>query len=63
MHRWYQNVLSGFKQAKKNKATLAKDDLEVYQDGQYTDIALPSNQSSSRTLGQSNGNSYLRKND
>ena len=40
LHRWYQNVLSGFKQAEE-QGHIGKDDLEVYQDGQYTDIAVP----------------------
>ena len=40
LHRWYQNVLSGFKQAEE-QGHIGKDDLEVYEDGQYTDIAVP----------------------
>ena len=39
LHRWYQNVLSGFKQAEE-QGHIGKDDLEVYQDGQYTDCLL-----------------------
>jgi hypothetical protein len=31
LHRWYQNVLSGFKQAEE-QGHIGKDDLEVYQD-------------------------------
>ena len=40
LHRWYQNVLSGFKQAEE-QGHIGKDDLQIYEDRQYTDIAVP----------------------
>ena len=40
LHRWYQNVLSGFKQAEEN-GEIGQYDLEVYEDGEFTDIAVP----------------------
>lgn len=40
LHRWYKDVLSGFKQAEET-GEIGQHDLEVYKDGQYTDIAVP----------------------
>ena len=40
LHRWYQEVLSGFTQAQE-QGEIGKDDLAVYGDGQYTEIAVP----------------------
>ncbi|NNC45335.1 MAG: transposase [Winogradskyella sp.] len=40
LHRWYKDVLSGFKQAEE-QGEIGVNDIEVYQDGELTRIAVP----------------------
>ena len=40
LHRWYKDVLSGFSQARE-KGEIGKDDLQIIEQGKYTDIAVP----------------------
>ena len=40
LHRWYQNVLSGFSQAQE-KGELDKDNLQVIRKGKYIDVSVP----------------------
>jgi transposase len=40
LHRWYKDVLSGFTQARE-KEEIGKDDLQVIEQGNYTNIPVP----------------------
>lgn len=40
LHRWYQDILSGFKEAKESKE-IYKNDLEVIEGGKYKTIKVP----------------------